>query len=153
MQNPIYIQVALDLALLAAIVILLWRVNAIKNSPFDSQRQMMDELKSAISESQDNADKFMQAMEKSRIALKEIALELELKEKRLKTVLEKTQCEQETGNRQKNQNPAAAPNRYDEVINMIKMGHSPEETARATGFTHAEIGLIIDLLRIKNENS
>jgi hypothetical protein len=36
---------------------------------------------------------------------------------------------------------------------MIRKGYSEEETARATGFTEAEIGLILDLSSIKNENA
>lgn len=154
-QNPIYIQIALDIALFIAIIILLWRVNAsIKKPPFDSQREMMAELKSLIIESQANADKFLQALEQSRLALKEIALELELKEKRVKTILEKSQREAEIINpKAANKDSSFSQSKYSEVINMIKKGYSEEETARVTGFTEAEIGLIIDLSRIKNENA
>jgi len=154
-SNPIYIQVALDLALLAALLILLWRVNAnIKNPRLDSQRQMMAELKSLIVESQTNADKFLQAIEQSRLALKEIALELELKEIRIKTALEKSQRAGEAANlKAANKNSAFSQSKYFEVINMINQGYPEEETARVTGFSQAEIGLIIDLSRIKDENS
>jgi hypothetical protein len=154
-QNPIYIQIALDVALFIAIMILLWRVNAsIKKSPLDSQREMMAELKSLIIESQANADKFLQALEQSRLALKEIALELELKEKRVKTILEKSQRETEIINpRAANKDSSFSQSKYSEVMSMISKGYSEEETARVTGFTQAEIGLIIDLSRIKNENA
>jgi hypothetical protein len=154
-QNPIYIQVALDLALFVAIILLLWRMNAnIKKSPSDSHREMMTELKSLIVESQSNADKFLQALEQSRLALKEIALELELKEKRVKAILEKSQRETEIINHKSaNKDSAFSQSKYFEVINMIDKGYSEEETARITGFTQAEIGLIVDLSRIKNENA
>jgi len=150
--NPIFMQIAIDLALFVAIIILLWRVNAnIKNpSLVDSQRKMMTELKSLIVESQVNADKFLQAMEQSRLALKEIALELDLKEKRVKTILEKSQQEEEIINaKAANKDSAFSQSKYSEVVNMINKGYSEEETARITGFTAAEIGLIIDLSRIK----
>ena len=153
--NPIFIQIVLDLVLFAAIIILLWRVNAnIKNPPLDPLRKMTAELQSLIIESQANADKFLQAMEQSRLALKEIALELELKEKRVKTILEKSQQEVEnTDTKTANKSSSFSRSKYSEVINMINKGYSEEETARATGFTQAEIGLIVDLSRIKNENT
>lgn len=150
-SNPIFIQIAIDLALFAAIIILIWRVNAnFKNPSLDSQRKMTAELKSLIIESQVNADKFLQALEQSRLALKEIALELDLKEKRVKTILEKSQKELNImDTRAENKNAAFSQSKYSEVINMIDKGYSEEETARITGFTQAEIGLIIDLSRIK----
>jgi hypothetical protein len=148
-------QIALDLVLFIAIIVLLWRVNAnIKNPPLDSHRKMTAELKSLIIESQVNADRFLQALEESRLALKEIALELELKEKRVKTILEKSQREEEIIDTKAASNDSAfSRSKYSEVINMINKGCSEEETARVTGFTQAEIGLIIDLSRIKNENT
>lgn len=147
-------QIILDLILFAAIVILLWRVNVnIKNPPLDPLRKMTAELQSLIIESQANADKFLQAMEQSRLALKEIALELELKEKRAKAILEKSQNEVEKKDtKTADKNSAFPRSKYSEVIDMINKGHAEEETARATGFTQAEVALIVDLSRIKNEN-
>jgi len=147
-------QIVLDLVLFIAIVILLWRINAnIKNPPLDPLRKMADELQSLIIESQANADKFLQAMEQSRLALKEIALELELKEKRVKTILEKSRQEVKNADVKTANGSAFSRGKYSEVINMINKGYAEEETARVTGFTQAEIGLIVDLSRIKNENT
>lgn len=154
-SNPIFIQITIDIALFVAVIILLWRVNAnIKNpSLIDAQSRMIAELKSLIVESQANAEKFLQAMEQSRLALKELALELELKEKRIKTILEKKRQENDVMNvKMTNREPAFSREKYSEVIEMINKGYSEEEAARATGLTEAEIGLIIDLSRIKNEN-
>lgn len=147
--NPIFLQIFLDLILLAAIIVLLWRINTnLKNPPLDSLRTMTAEFQTLIIESQANADKFLQAMEQSRLVLKELALELELKEKRVRTILEKAQLETE----KKLDNESVSQHKYSDVINMIKNGHSEEETANQTGFTQAEVGLIVDLYRIKNEN-
>jgi hypothetical protein len=153
--NPLFLQIILDLVLFAAIIILLWRVNAnIKNPPLDPLRKMAAELKTLIGESQANSDKFLEAMEQSRLALKEIALELELKEKRVKTILEKSEQEAETINAKTSKDSAKnSKDKYTEVINMINNGYSEEETAIKTGYTQAEIGLIVDLSRIKNENT
>lgn len=149
--NPIIMQIALDIILFAAIIILLWRINAkINNPPLDAHQKMTAELKSLIIESQVNADLFLQAMEKSRLALKEIALELELKEKRVKTILEKTQRKEDLLDAKEASNDSAfSCSRYSEVTNMINKGYGEEEIARITGFTQAEIGLIVDLSRIK----
>ncbi|MEQ8181895.1 MAG: hypothetical protein ABRQ29_09290 [Smithellaceae bacterium] len=153
--NPVFMQIVLDLLLFAAIIILLWRVNfGVKNPPLEPLREMTAELKSLIVESQANADRFLQAMEQSRLALKEIALELELKEKRVKSVLEKSRQEvQNTDTTRSNRAADFSRNKYSEVMNMINSGHTEEETARVTGFTQAEIGLIIDLSRINNESA
>lgn len=149
--NPLFMQIALDLVLFVAIIILLWRVNVnIKNPPLDPLRKMTAELQSLIIESQANADKFLQAMEQSRLALKEIALELELKEKRVKAILEKSHNEVEnTDAKTADKNYAFSRSKYSEVMDMINKGYTEEETARATGFTQAEVALIVDLSRIK----
>lgn len=153
--NPVFLQIVLDLVLFAAIIILLWRVNAnLKNPPLDPLRKMTAELQALIIESQANADRFLQVMEQSRLALKEIALELELKEKRVKIILEKSEKETEKSNLKTRDNDSnVSQSKYSEVINMINKGYSEEETANKTGFTQAEIALIIDLSRIKNENT
>ena len=149
--NPIFMQIALDIVLFVAIIILLWRINAkIKNPSLDSQRKMTAELKSLIIESQVNADIFLKTMEQGRLALKEIALELEQKEKRVKTILEKSQREEEIIDaKAANNDSAFLRSKYSEVTNMINKGYGEEEIARITGFTQAEIGLIVDLSRIK----
>jgi hypothetical protein len=153
--NPVFMQIVLDLVLFISIVILLWRINAnIKNPPLDPLRKMTAELQSLIIESQANANKFLQDMEQSRLSLKEIALELELKEKRVKTILEKARKEfEKIDEKTANIGSASSRSKYSEVINMINKGSTEEETARVTGFTQAEIGLIVDLSRIKNENT
>lgn len=149
--NLVFIQIALDIVLLLAILILLWRVS---RPPASFQKKMAEEMNDVIRESQANADKFLQAMEQSRLALKEIAIELELKEKRAKATLEEARRVAEPINSQDlKRDVGFSPQKYAEVLKMIKKGYSEEETARTTGFTQAEIGLIIDLSRIKNESS
>lgn len=153
-QNPIFVQIAIDLALFIVVIILLWHVNAnIKRPDTSKHQEMIAELKAIVAQSQNNADRFLDAMETSRKNLKEIALELDIKEKRIKAILEKSQ--QETGHFNPNQilrDAGLSQTKYAEVINMIQNGYSEEETASATGFPRGEIGLIIDLSRIKNEN-
>ena len=153
-QNPIFVHIAIDLALFIVVIILLWQVNAnIKRPDASKHQELITELKVIVAQSQNNADSFLDALETSRKNLKEIALELDIKEKRIKEILEKSRVEIEPFNA----NPilrdvGLSQSKYAEVINMIKKGYSEEETASATGFPRGEIGLIVDLSRIKNEN-
>jgi hypothetical protein len=154
-QNPVFIQIVIDVALFVAVIILLWRVNAnIKNHETGKHQEMISELKVIITQSQNTADKFLETLEKSRKNLKEISLELDIKEKRVKAILEKYQREIEPINGKsilKDNN--LSQGKYAEVVGMIQKGYSAAETARATGFPEGEIGLIVDLTRIKNENA
>jgi hypothetical protein len=154
-QNPIILQIAIDLALFVAVLILLWRVNAnIKNSDTDKHQEMISELKVIIAQSQNTADKFLETLEESRKNLKEIALELDVKEKRVKAILDKSQRELEPfSGKPMLKDANLSQGKYAEVISMIKKGYSPEETASVTGFPEGEIGLIVELSRIKNENA
>lgn len=150
--NPIYLQLFIDLALLVAIIVLLWRVNVNLRKPLvKSHQDMMKELKEIMTESQSTSENFLQALGKSRLALKEIALELDLKEQRVKTLLAKSdplggECLTKRGT-------IDPQDKYEQVVRMIKQGYSEAQTAEATGFTEPEIGLIIDLYRVKNENA
>ena len=154
-QNPAFVQIAIDVALFVAVVILLWRVNAnIRNHDTGNHQEMISELRVIINQSQKTADRFLETMEKSRKSLKEIALELDIKEERIKALLEKYQKKVEPFNgKPLLQDTNLSQGKYAEVISMIKKGYSAEETASATGFPEGEIGLIVDLFRIKNENA
>ena len=151
-QNPIFLQLIIDFALLVAVIFLLWRVNAnLKKPLIKSHQELMKDLKAVIAESQASSESFLMALEKSRLALKEIALELDLKEKRVKTLLAKSDgAENVTEGKRAYGVPQE---KYKQVVDMIRQGYSEAQTAETTGFTEAEIGLIIDLYRVKNENA
>jgi hypothetical protein len=151
-QNPIFLQILIDIALLVAVVILLWRMNANLKKPLTKTHQdMMTELKTIMTESQASSENFLQALEKSRLALKEIALELDLKEQRVRTLLVKS--EGLAGENGAKRAVSVPQDKYNQVVDMIKKGYSEAQTAEATGFTEPEIGLIVDLYRVKNENA
>jgi len=150
-NNPIFFQLIVDFAILAAIFFLLWRMNAtLRNPIIKSHQDMMKDLKAVMEESQSASENFLKAMEQSRLVLKELALELDLKEKRVKTLLDK----------QENVQPAVvdkqngqAHDKYYQVVEMIRKGYSDAQVAETTGFTEPEIALIVDLYRVKNENA
>jgi len=151
-QNPVFLQIIIDIALLVAVVILLWRVNVnLKKPLIQSHQNMMKELKAIMAESQAFSENFLQALEQSRLALKEIAMELDLKEKRVKTLLAKSD---NAVNGAEGKRISDVPqDKYQQVVEMIRKGYSEAQTAETTGFTEPEIGLIVDLYRVKNENA
>ncbi len=150
-QSPIFLQLLIDLALLIAVLILIWRVNAnLKKPLIKSHQDMMKDLKTVVAQSQASSENFLEALEKSRLALKEIAIELDLKEKRVKTLLVKSDAANGVDEKRK---PCAPQEKYKQVVDMIRQGYTESQTAENTGFTEAEIGLIIDLYRVKNENT
>jgi uncharacterized protein with von Willebrand factor type A (vWA) domain len=151
--SPVILQLIIDLVLLLAVIFLLWRVNTNLKKPLNqSHKEMMNDFKTVMAESQASSDRFLEALEKSRLALKEIALELDLKEKRVKALLEKN-GENEASDEKKLSLVSNVDDKYARVAEMIKGGCSQAQAAEATGFTEAEIGLIIDLYRTKNETS
>jgi len=151
-QNPIFLQIVIDVALLVAVVILLWRVNTnLKKPLMKSHQDMMKELKAIMAESQAFSENFLQALEQSRLALKEIALELDLKEQRVKSLLAKT--DNAVNGTEGKRTSGLPQEKYKQVVEMIRKGYSEAQTAETTGFAEAEIGLIVDLYRVKNENA
>ena len=151
-SKPILLQLFIDLALLVSIIVLLWRVNVnLKKPLMTSHEDMMRELKAITAESQAASENFLKALEQSRLALKEIALELDLKEQRVKALLAKSDSGENdpTGNR----TLGVPQDKYDQVVDMFKKGYSDAQVAESTGFTEPEIGLIVDLYRVKNENA
>ncbi len=111
----------------------------------------MKELKAIMAETQTSSDNFLQALEKSRLALKEIAIELDLKEKRVKNLLSKS--EHIEPEREGNHPSYNSEKRYQQVVDLIRKGYSEAQAAEVTGFAEAEIGLILDLYRVKNEKN
>lgn len=150
--SGIPLQILIDIALLMAIVVLIWRINSnLKKPLLKSQQDLMKELKQVMKESQVSSDIFLQALEKSRIALKEIALELDIKEKRVRSLLSDKDNDGNLTSRNRISN--VHEEKYQQVVDLIRKGYSEEKTAEITGFSEAEIGLIIDLFRIKNEKN
>jgi hypothetical protein len=150
--NSVFLQLFIDSALLVSVVILMWRINKNLQKPLlKSHQDMMRELKIIMAETQASSENFLQALEKSRLALKEIAIELDLKEKRVKELLSKHERNilEEEGIR----SLSIPEKKYQQVVDMIKKGYSEAQTAEKTGFAEAEVGLIIDLYRVKNEKN
>ncbi len=150
--NPAFLQIGIDLALLAAVIFLLWRVNSgLRNPLIQSQKDMIRELKSVVRESQTSADAFLKALEQSRLAIKEMALDLEVKEKRVKSLLERPGAAGMMHQHVSSDRTETSSDRYAGVVHLIRQGVTREQAARETGFTEAEIGLILDLYPVKQE--
>ena len=95
--------------------------------------------------------RFSEALERA-AALKEIALELDIKEKRVRSLLGKTNEAAMDGF--ETTSAAANPDdKHARVVEMIKNGHTRQQAALESGIPEAEIDLIVELYRIKNEIS
>jgi len=146
------LQMVIDLALLAAVMILLWRVNAhLKKPLLKEQEEKIRELKTLVAESQSAAEIFLRKLEESRLALRETALELDLREKWARKWL--AQSGPPASEEPAPKASGVMQDKYAKVVAMIQNGTSEAQTAAATGFTEAEIALIVDLDRIKNGNT
>lgn len=149
MFNLPVLQMLIDIALLVALVVLIWRVNAnLKKPLWQARQEIIREIKEIMADSQALSENFLQKLEQSRLALKEIALDLEIKEQRVKALLEKSD-KPPTAVAEK-QKAAAPADKNQQVIEMIGQGYSEAETAEASGLTEAEVGLILDIYRVKN---
>ena len=153
MCSPAILQLIIDFVLLLAVIFLLWRLNFnLKKSHNKSHREMLDSFRALKEESQAESERFLEALEKSRLALKEIALELDIKEKRVRSLLGKTNEAAMDGF--ETTSAAANPDdKYARVVEMIKNGHTRQQAALESGIPEAEIDLIVELYRIKNEIS
>ncbi len=151
LQQLVFIQITIEILLFIAILIVLVRLNTnVKKTPSAPQQQMVSELKKMIAESKQTADLFLRSLEEGMKAMKEIALRLDQKERDLKHLLVQTEQGIEKLKTENTRNDIPfSESRYAEVVNMINKGFSEEETAKITGFTQAEVSLIIDLSRIK----
>ena len=71
MCSPAILQLIIDFVLLLAVIFLLWRLNFnLKKSHNKSHREMLDSFRALKEESQAESERFLEALEKSRLALK-----------------------------------------------------------------------------------
>jgi hypothetical protein len=158
-------QMIADVILCVAIVFLLFVVaketKKRETKPIDPE--MISDFRKIIDESRDESLHLIAAMDESRKSLKETALALDEREKRVRFLLEEADRVASTI---PSGNPAAAKGRpsalrepdssadpYDDVLKMARQGFSKKEISRLSGLAEGEIDLIIDLDRKKNENA
>jgi ATP-dependent protease HslVU (ClpYQ) peptidase subunit len=144
-----YIQIIVEGVFFGAILFLLWRLkkDIEKYRPL-ADGSTMDNLKKIMADSQEFANGFVTQMEENKHALKELAHQLDEKEKRIAVLLDKAEATMRQMNSDRgNSEPVLSAKRYGDVINLVKQGMTQEEASKHSGFTEGEINLIMDLAR------
>lgn len=142
----VWIQIVADLALLLAIVFLVWAVSRErKKDPAGIDAKTLAEFKQLIEESQRSSDHLFQALEEVR----ELVSDLDAKERRLKALV----AQQDAENRGRDSKAPSRAEKYEDVVKMSRHGASVREIADLLSLTEGEIALILELHRKKNENS
>lgn len=144
-----YFQIIAEGVFFVAILFLLWRlkINVEKYRPL-ADGVIMDHLKKIMADSQEFANGFVTQMEENKHALKELARQLDEKEKRLAALLDKAEAAMKQMNSDRGDSePVLSAKQYGDVINLVKQGMTREEASKQSGLTEGEINLIMELAR------
>ena len=144
-----YFQIIAEGVFFVAILFLLWRLkrDVEKYRPL-ADGSIMDHLKKIMADSQEFANGFVTQMEENKHALKELARQLDEKEKRLAALLDKAEAAMKQMNSDRGDSePVLSAKQYGDVINLVKQGMTREEASKQSGLTEGEINLIMELAR------
>lgn len=146
------IQVVADVVLCLAVIYILNKVNQdlIKRKSFV---ETLTGLKRRIEESQQTTAGFLDAMEESKKALREISLSIDEKEARLKLLLERaTDRIDELDKTGAGLDKALPGDPHVNVICLAGQGFKPAEIAEDLGLPEGEVSLILELARRRNDS-
>ena len=152
-QTILIFLIIADVVLCIAVLFLLVRIG--KNisrpqSPVHDEKHLL-EFQRLLGESQDAAAGFFRILDANCNKFKELASELEEKEKTLAALMREAQ---KNMGEFKLIGGAGAPfseGRYDPVMGLLKEGLSTEEIAARSGLPAGEVSLIVELERKKSE--
>jgi flagellar motility protein MotE (MotC chaperone) len=147
----LHVQIIVEVVFFGAILFLLWRLkrDIDKYRPL-ADGSIMDHLNKIMADSQEFADGFVAQVEENKHALNKLARKLDEKEKRLATLLDKTEAAmKQMDSRRGDPEPVLSAKRYDEVINLVQQGMNREDASKHSGFTEDEIALIMELARAR----
>ena len=140
------LQIVADIALCLVIIFLIRAVNREKkkNHPKISA-EGFSEFRKLIEDSRRSTDYLFQALNE----VKEMGYALNEKERRLRTLIEKS----DAGFEDQKPGDSSRGNKYEDVIKKAVQGLTEKEIADTLNLTEGEVSLILDLHRKKNENS
>jgi hypothetical protein len=147
----LHVQIIVEVVFFSAILFLLWwlKRDIDKYRPL-ADGSIMDHLKKIMADSQEFADGFVAQVEENKHALNKLARQLDEKEKRLATLLDKTEAAmKQMDSRRGDPEPVLSAKRYDDVINLVQQGMNREDASKHSGFTEDEITLIMELARAR----
>jgi len=147
----LHVQIIVEVVFFGAILFLLWRLkrDIEKYRPL-ADGSVMDHLKRIMADSQEFADGFVTQMEENKHALNKLARQLDEKEKRLATLLDKAETAMKQMNSERGDSESVlSAKRYDDVINLVQQGMNREEVSKQSGLTEGEITLIMELAQAR----
>jgi hypothetical protein len=147
----LHIQIIVEVVFFGAILFLLWRLKREmeKYRPL-ADGSVMEHLKKIMADSQDFANGFVTQMEENKRALNKLARQLDEKEKRLATLLDRAGAAmKQMDSKRGDSEPVLSAKRYDDVINLVQQGMNREEVSKQSGLTEGEITLIMELARAR----
>ena len=155
-MNPpaiFYVQIGIDIVMCGLILYFLWRVGMKKRPSSADDEAARRELARLVSESQQSAQNFLDALAEGRRSLKELSYALDEKEARLRALFRQAEAV-EAAALPGNGSDGSASDGVDreKVLGMKKDGASIAEIIRETGLSEGEVQLIIDLARSQIEN-
>jgi len=147
MPSLLNVQIIIDLVFFVIIVLLMRQLNKnISHNTSVIDASIVQELRKTMMESNAAANQFIEVIEENKRVLRKLFLQLDDKEKILTTLVreaEKFIKKLDPGKAESNVD--TSEKRHESVLKMIHQGHSLEEISKRSGFTEAEINLIVDL--------
>jgi hypothetical protein len=147
-QSTLIIQIVADVVLCLAIVLLLLRlrktVNKAKALAVDDKSLL--QFRKLLAESQIDGQRLISTIDESYRKFQELAISLEVREERLRVLIEEIKRGTEAVNvKVLPEDEQACKNKYESIMKFLKEGFSLEEIAERTGIASGEILLIADL--------
>ncbi len=155
MQSLLVFQIIADVVLCLAILFLLMRIgrNIGGPNPPGIDAKYLLEFRELIQESRNEAARFTLTMEESYQKFKELALELEEKERSLARLFHEVKGQFEKFETLTGPRDTGVHTGYDLVLTLLKAGASAKEIAQKSGLTEGEVSLILDLENKRKETS
>jgi hypothetical protein len=138
-----YVQIVIDLLLCGLMLYFLWRLGRARQPKAEGMTG--ERLEALIAESQEAANRFVEALSEGRRALKELSYLLEEKEARLQALLR--QADSLVASAQVGKEATD----HSQVLRLADAGLPAAEIAAQTGLTEGEVTLIIDLARSRDK--
>lgn len=148
-QDTLYFQIVADVFLclsMAALVLYLRKINS-RNKTAPTDQASVLQFRKLLAESQKDAERFFQTLDECYKTFKELALDLEIREKRLKVLIEEARKQTDVFEigRQDDDEERDSRRKHAEIMKWLDEGVPLQEIAERTGTTSGEILLIADL--------
>jgi hypothetical protein len=151
-QSTLSLQIIADVVLCLAIVFLLLRLRRTINeakAPVIDEKSLL-QFRQLLAESQIDGERLFRTIDESYRKFQELAISLEVREERLRALVEEINRRTEAVDITEHPgDEQACKKKYESIMNFLKEGLPLEEIAARTGITSGEILLIADLEKIK----